>query len=140
MNTISNQHKDTCAVLFLPQSIPLHYTVTLAPSGDIRVCRGENQQFMCSSSLGVFWSIFGFGRGVSDAINPVNAFSYAVSNDRVETSDTSAFTNPSTLTFQNIGYTDDNATITCLNATLTGAMTSTIQVGESNLNSTCTMH
>ena len=109
-------------------------TVTLAPSGDVRVCRGTNQQFTCSSSSGVVWSIFGFGRGVSDSINPVNAFSYAAINDRVETSDTSIAANPSTLTFQNIGYADDNATITCLNATLLGAMTSTIQLGESTLN------
>ena len=113
-------------------------TVTLAPSGNVRVCRGENQQFMCSSSSIVIWSIFGFGSGVLDTSNPVSALFYAAINDRVETSDTSALTNPSTLTFQNIGYTDDNATITCLNATLTGAMTSTIQVGESTLNSACT--
>ena len=109
---------------------PFASTVTLAPSGDVRVCRGEIQQFMCSSSLGVVWSIFGFGSGVSDTSTPVNALFYAASNDRVETSDTSIFTNPSTLTLQDIGYADDNATITCLNATLTGARTSTIRVGE----------
>ena len=85
---------------------------------------------MCSSSSIVVWTISGFGNGVADTSAPVSALSYAASNDRVETSDTSIVANPSTLTFQNIGYADDNAVVTCLNATLTGAMTSTIQVGE----------
>ena len=85
------------------------------------------------------WSISGFGSGVLDTSSPVSALFYAASNDRVETSDTSTLANPSTLTFQNIGYADENATITCLNATLSGAMTSTIRVGESTLNA-CAMH
>ena len=85
------------------------------------------------------WSISGFGSGVLDRSNPVSALFYAASNDRVKTSDTSTLANPSTLTFQNIGYADENATITCLNASLSGAMTSTIRVGESTLNA-CAMH
>ena len=85
---------------------------------------------MCSSSLGVVWTISGFGSGVADTSTPVNALSYAFSNDRVVTRDATIVANPSTLTFQNFGYADDNAVVTCLNATLTGTRTSTIRVGE----------
>lgn len=85
---------------------------------------------MCSSSFVAFWGISGFGSGISDTNSPVSALSYASSNDRVETSDVSLLSNPSTLTFHNLGYADHNAVVTCLNATLMGAMTSTIRIGE----------
>ena len=86
---------------------------------------------MCSSSsVGVVYTISGFGSGISDTSTPVAALSHASSNDRVETSDVSLSANPSTLTFHNLGYADHNAVVTCLNATLMGAMTSTIRIGE----------
>lgn len=37
---------------------------------------------------------------------------------------------PSTLTFEDLGYADDSAIVTCQNATLMGAMTSSIRMGE----------
>lgn len=85
---------------------------------------------MCSTSSAVSWSISGFGSGISDAILPVPALSYAITNSRVETSDVSVVSIPSTLTFHNLGYADDNAIVTCLNGTLMGAMMSTIHIGE----------
>ena len=106
-------------------------TVTLVPVGDVHVCKGSNQVFTCSSSSSVVWTISGFSSGILDTDNPVNAFSYASTNDRLETDDTSIASNPSTLTIQNLGYADDNAVVVCLNATLAGARMSTIQIGES---------
>ena len=114
-------------------------TVTLVPVGDVRVCKGSNQAFTCSSSSSVVWTISGFSSGILDTDNPVNAFSYASTNDRVETDDTSIASNPSTFTFQNLGYDDDNAVVVCLNATLAGARMSTIQIGESTFHSVHTV-
>ena len=106
-------------------------TVTLVPVGDVRVCKGSNQEFTCSSPAGVVWTISGFGNGISDTRNQGNSVRYALDNDRVETDDTSIGSNPSTLTFQNLGCADDNAVVTCLNATVTGAKMSIIQICES---------
>ena len=115
-------------VFFTPTLHPS--TVTLSPYGDVRVCKGDDQQFMCSSSSFGIWGISGFGSGISDTNSPVSALSYASRNDRVETSDVSLSANPSTLTFHNLGYADHNVVVTCLNATVMGAMTSTIRIGE----------
>ena len=106
-------------------------TVTLVPVGDVHVCRGSNQAFTCSSPSPLVWNISGFSSGISSTANPVNAFSYATANDRVETDDTSTVSIPSTLTFQNLGYADDKAVVTCLNATIEDTRMSTIQIGES---------
>ena len=76
------------------------------------------------------WTISGFGSGIADTLGARNAFTFAAENARVESSDTSTVSNPSTLTYRDLGYADDNAVVTCLNATLMGAMTSTIQIGE----------
>ena len=85
----------------------------------------------CSSPAGVVWTISGFGNGISDTRNQGNSVRYALDNDGVGTDDTSIGSNPSTLTFQNLGCADDNAVVTCLNATVTGAKMSIIQIGES---------
>ena len=106
-------------------------TVTLVPVGDIRVCKGNNQGFMCSSAEGVLWTISGFSSGISDTDNPVNPFIYERDNVRVKTNDTRANVNPSSITFQNLGYADDNAVVTCLNSSAKDARMSTIQIGES---------
>ena len=53
---------------------------------------------MCSSSLGVVWTISGFGSGVADISAPVSALSYAAITGRVETSDATTVANPSIYT------------------------------------------
>jgi len=103
-------------------------TVTLDPDGVVRVCTGQNQQFMCTSA-GV-WTISGFGNGISDATQ-ATAFFYAPNNIRVTTTDDSSVSNPSTLTFVMLGYPDDNASVTCTDTTGTSMIASTIRIGES---------
>ena len=104
-------------------------TVTLDPNGVVRVCTGQNQQFMCTSG-GVSWSISGFSNGISDATLAI-AFDYAANNIRVTTADTSVVSNPSTLTFMMLGYPDDSASVTCTDSTRSSMITSTIRIGES---------
>ena len=104
-------------------------TVTLDPNGVVRVCTGQNQQFMCTSGGGA-WSISGFSNGISDATLST-AFDYAPNNIRVTTTDTSALSEPSTLTFMMLGYPDDSARVTCTDSTRSNMITSTIQIGES---------
>ena len=108
-------------------------TVALDPVGVIRVCTGQNQQFMCTS-IGVSWNISGFGNGVSDAML-TSAFDYAPNNIRVATTDDSIVSNPSTLTFMMLGYPDDSASVTCINSMRSSRITSTIQIGESTFRS-----
>ena len=105
-------------------------TVALDPEGVIRVCTGQNQQFMCTS-VGVTWSISGFGNGISDTALLVSAFDYARNNIRVTTTDDSTISNPSTLTFMMLGYPDDNASVTCIDNPRSSMITSTIRIGES---------
>ena len=104
-------------------------TVTLDPNGVVRVCTGQNQQFMCTSGGGA-WTISGFDNGISDA-SLVSAFDYAVSNTRVTTTDDTIISNPSTLTFMMLGYPDNNARVTCTDSTRSSMIMSTIQIGES---------
>ena len=104
-------------------------TVALDPNGVVRVCTGQNQQFMCTS-VGTTWTISGFGNGISDA-SLVLSIDYAPNNIRVMTTDISTLSNPSTLTFMMLGYPDDNAIVTCTDATRTRMITSTIRIGES---------
>ena len=104
-------------------------TVTLNPNGVVRVCTGQNQQFMCTSG-GVSWTISGFGNGISDTTLST-ALSYALNNIRVTTADTSVISDPSTLTFMMLGYPDDNARVTCTDSTRSSMITSTIRIGES---------
>ena len=108
-------------------------TVALDPDGVVRVCRGQNQQFMCTS-VGVSWNISGFGNGISDATLAL-AFDYAANNIRVTTTDDSILSNPSTLTFMMLGYPDDSASVTCINSMRSSRITSTIQIGESTFRS-----
>ena len=96
----------------------------------VRVCTGQNQQFLCTSG-GVSWSISGFGNGISDTQFPASAIDYAPGNIRVTTTDNSALSNPSTLTFVMLGYPDDNASVTCINSMRSSMITSTIRIGES---------
>ena len=105
-------------------------TVALDPEGVVRVCTGQNQQFMCTSG-GVAWTISGFGNGISDSQNPLSGVDYAPNNIRVKTTDTSAVSNPSTLTFMMLGYPDDNARVTCVDTTGSSMIMSTIRIGES---------
>ena len=104
-------------------------TVTLDPNGVVRVCTGQDQQFMCTSGGGA-WTISGFGNEISDA-TLATAFNYAASNNRVTTTDTSTITNPSDLTFMMLGYPDDNARVTCFDTMGSSMITSTIRIGES---------
>ena len=104
-------------------------TVALDPSGVVRVCTGQNQQFMCTSGGGV-WDISGFGNGISDATR-ATAVRYAPENIRVTTTDDSTVSNPTTLTFMMLGYPDDNASVTCTDITGSSMITSTIRIGES---------
>ena len=104
-------------------------TVALDPDGVLRVCTGQSQQFMCTSG-GVTWTISGFGNGIADTSLAL-AIDYAPNNIRVMTTDISTLSNPSTLTFMMLGYPDDNAIVTCTNATRTSMITSTIRIGES---------
>ena len=104
-------------------------TVALDPEGVVRVCTGQNQQFMCTSG-GPAWTISGFDNGISDA-TLVTAFDYARNNMRVTTVDDSSISNPTTLTFMMLGYPDDNARVTCTDATRSSNITSTIRIGES---------
>ena len=108
-------------------------TVALRPVGQVRVCIGDSAQFSCSSS-GVTWIISGFSTGISDANNPITAIPYARMNNRVDTDDDTNLADPSTLTFQQLGYADDNATVTCIDSSFMMNMTSTIQIGESAYN------
>ena len=103
--------------------------VALDPNGVVRVCTGQNQQFMCTSG-GVSWTISGFGNGISDATLST-AFSYAANNIRVTTTDVSTISNPSTLTFMMLGYPDDNARVTCTDSTRSSMITSIIWIGKS---------
>ena len=104
-------------------------TVALDPNGEVRVCTGGNLQFMCTS-VGVSWTISGFGNGISDAFL-VLTVDYAANNIRVTTTDNSTISNPSTLTFMMLEYPDDNAIVTCTDAARTRMITSTIRIGES---------
>ncbi len=104
-------------------------TATLDPDGVVRVCTGQNQQFVCTSG-GPAWTISGFGNGISDATQ-ATAFLYAPNNIRVTTTDDSTISNPSTLTFMMLGYPDDNARVTCTDTTGSSMITSTIRIGES---------
>lgn len=89
---------------------------------------------MCSSP-GVTWNISGFGTGISDTTDrPTAAFFYAPNNNRVVTTDNSTLSDPSTLTFQQLGYADNNAVVTCLDSSILRSMTGTIQIGELALN------
>ena len=106
-------------------------TVALYPDGLVRVCTGQNQQFLCTSG-GVTWSISGFGNGISDTTRD-RPIDYAPRNIRVTTTDNSAVSNPSTLTFLMLGYPDDSASVTCEDSTRSSAITSTIRIGESAL-------
>ena len=103
-------------------------TVTLDPNGVVRVCTEQNQQFMCTG--GGVWTISGFGNGISNATLSI-AVSYAASNIRVTTTDTTAISNPSILTFMMLGYPDDNARVTCSDNMGSSMITSTIRIGES---------
>ena len=104
-------------------------TVALDPSGVVRVCTGQNQQFMCTSGGGV-WTISGFGNGISDATQ-ATAIRYAPNNIRVTSTDNLTTSNPTTLTFMMLGYPDDNARVTCTDITGSSMITGTIQIGES---------
>ena len=104
-------------------------TVALDPDGVVRVCTGQNQQFMCTSGGGA-WTISGFGNGISDT-TLISAFDYARNNIRVMTTDNSAASDPSTLILMMLGYPDDNARVTCTDNTRSSMITSTIQIGES---------
>ena len=104
-------------------------TVALDPDGVVRVCTGQNQQFMCTSGGGV-WTISGFGNGISDATQ-ATAIRYAPNNIRVTSTDNLTTSNPTTLTFTMLGYPDDNACVTCTDITGSSMITSTIQIGES---------
>ena len=104
-------------------------TVALDPDGVVRVCTGQNQQFVCTSG-GPAWTISGFGNGISDATLD-SAFLYAPDNVRVTTTDDSTISNPTTLTFMVLGYPDDNARVMCTDSTRSTMKTSTIQIGES---------
>ena len=104
-------------------------TVALDPEGVVRVCAGQNQQFMCTSGA-VAWTISGFGNGISNATLAL-AIDYAPNNFRVATRDNSAASNPTTLTFMMLGYPDDNARVTCTDSTRSSMITSTIRIGES---------
>ena len=104
-------------------------TVALDPEGVVRVCTGQNQQFMCTSG-GVSWAISGFGNGISDATR-ATASLYAPDNIRVTTTDTTATSNPTTLTFTMLGYPDDNARVTCTDSMISSMIMSTIRIGES---------
>ena len=110
-----------------------HPTVNLHPVGEIRVCMGRDQQFLCTSG-GVTWDISGFDTGISDTNSPMAAVIYALRNSRVISTDNSTVSNPSSLTFMMLGYADDNAVVTCVSSTLTMRMTSTIRIGESAFN------
>ena len=103
-------------------------TVALDPDGVVRVCTGQNQQFMCTSAGGV-WTISGFGNGISDATD-ASAFRYAPSNIRVTTTDSSTISSPTTLTFMMLGYPDDNARVTCTDTMGSDMISSTIRIGE----------
>ena len=107
----------------------LQPTVTLDPNGVVRVCPGQNQQFMCTSGGGV-WDISGFGNGISDETR-ATAVRYAPSNIRVTTTDDTTISNPTTLTFMMLGYPDDTARVTCTDTTGSSMITSTIRIGES---------
>ena len=104
-------------------------TVALDPDGVVRVCTGQNQQFLCTSG-GVSWNISGFGSGISDTAFPAIAIDYANDNIRVMTTDNSTLSNPSTLTFMMLGYPDDNASVMCLDNTRSSMIRSTIRIGE----------
>ncbi len=104
-------------------------TVALDPEGVVRVCIGQNQQFMCTSAGGT-WTISGFGNGISDATG-ATASLYAPDNIRVTTTDDTIISNPTTLTFMMLGYPDDNARVTCTDITASSMITSTIRIGES---------
>ena len=104
-------------------------TVALDPDGVVRVCIGQNQQFMCTSGGGA-WTISGFGNGISDATR-ATASLYAPDNIRVTTTDDSTVSNPTTLTFTMLGYPDDNARVTCTDLMGSNMITSTIRIGES---------
>ena len=104
-------------------------TVALDPEGVVRVCTGQNQQFMCTSGGGA-WTISGFGNGISDATQ-ATAFLYAPNNIRVTTTDNLTTSNPTTLNFMMLGYPDDNARVTCTDTTGSSMITSTIRIGES---------
>ena len=104
-------------------------TVALDPEGVVRVCTGQNQQFMCTSGGGV-WTISGFGNGISDATR-ATASLYAPDNIRVTTTDNTTTSNPTTLTFMMLGYPDDNARVTCTDVTGSSMIMGTIQIGES---------
>ena len=104
-------------------------TVALDPDGVVRVCIGQNQQFLCTSG-GPAWTISGFGNGISDT-RLSTAFDYAHNNIRVTTTDISSISNPTTLTFMMLGYPDENARVTCTDGTRSSMITSTIRIGES---------
>ena len=104
-------------------------TVALDPNGVVRVCTGQNQQFMCTSG-GASWAISGFSNGISDATQ-ATAFLYAPNNIRVMTTDDTIISAPSTLTFMMLGYPDDNARVTCSDIMGSSVITGTIRIGES---------
>ena len=106
-------------------------TVTLAPVGEIHVCKGNDQQFNCMASPLALWTISGFGSGIEDSMSTTTANSYAnlSGNSRVKSNDTSALAMPSFLTFKNLGYADDNAVVACEDASQMVAMT-TIRIGK----------
>jgi len=104
-------------------------TVALDPNGVVRVCTGQNQQFVCTSG-GPAWTISGFGNGISDTTLAI-ALDYAPNNIRVTTTDDSSISNPTNLTFMMLGYPDDNARVTCTDTTRSSMITSTIRIGES---------
>ena len=105
-------------------------TVTIHPSGVVRVCTGQNQQFLCTPA-GVTWIISGFGNGILDTPFSVSAVNFAGNNIRVTTTDNATISNPSTLTFMMLGYPDDNASVICIDNMGSSMITSTIRIGES---------
>ena len=106
-------------------------TVSLTPSGDIRVCLGDDQQFSCATSDVCVWTTSGFGTGVVNA-NRTSAFAL-MSSVRLTSTDSSSLTNPSRLNIQGVQYMDHEATLRCEDAALSSRKESRILVGESTL-------
>lgn len=97
------------------------------PFGDVRVCKGDSQLFTCNTSDACVWTTSGFGAGVLISTR-TSGFALG-SSSRVTSTDAGVITNPSTITIENLGYADHEATVVCEDATFRNRRESRIVIG-----------
>lgn len=104
--------------------------VVLTPVGEVTVCEWSGYTlYLTCKARSALWSTSGFNEGLSDQVR-VPALTLANSSFRVTTTDTSTWTNYSTITISNFQYVDHGAIVTCESRLQTGQQSVTLLVGK----------